>query len=73
MSTCTHESMTNHHVANALGGLGIVARIGSTLHLWRERMQQRRELAQWSERDIRDAGLSRGDVLYEAGKPFWQA
>ena len=73
MSTCTHESMTNHHVPAAFGGPGVVARIGNTLLTWRERLQQRRELAQWSERDIHDAGLSLGEVLYEAGKPFWRA
>ena len=69
MSTCTHPSMTNHHVADA----GVLFRIGTVLHIWRERQQQRRELAHWSERDIRDAGLSQGEVLYEAGKPFWRA
>ena len=72
MSTSTHSSMTNHH-ASVLPGTGLLAGIGETLQLWRERHAQRRELAQWGERDIRDAGLSLGEVLYEAGKPFWRA
>jgi uncharacterized protein YjiS (DUF1127 family) len=67
MSTYAHELMTNHH-AN-----GIFARIAETVHVWRERQHSRRELAQWTERDMRDAGVSPGDVLFEAGKPFWQA
>ncbi|MDB5620801.1 DUF1127 domain-containing protein [Tardiphaga sp.] len=67
MSTCTHQSMTNHHAP------GVLAEAVELLHTWRERMQQRRELTQWSERDIRDAGMSKGDVLYEASKPFWRA
>jgi uncharacterized protein YjiS (DUF1127 family) len=67
MSTCTHESMTNHHES------GILARLGATLHLWRERRLQRRELARWSERDLHDVGLSWSDILYEAEKPFWRA
>ncbi|SFL78953.1 Uncharacterized conserved protein YjiS, DUF1127 family [Bradyrhizobium sp. NFR13] len=67
MSTCTHESMTNHHAPLSL------ATIAETFHVWRERAKQRRELAQWSERDIHDAGFSVNDVMAEAGKPFWQA
>jgi len=73
MSTCTHETMTNHHAHHAMPGVGLLAGIGSVLHLWQERHAWRRELAQWSERDIRDAGLSLGEVTYEAGKPFWRA
>jgi uncharacterized protein YjiS (DUF1127 family) len=67
MSTCTHESMTNRH------GTGFFAELGETLRTWRERRQQRRELANWNERDLHDVGLSRSDVVYEAEKPFWRA
>lgn len=67
MSICTHESMTNHHAPSVLSG------IGETLRLWRERYQQRRELAQWTERDLHDLGLSWSEMLAEADKPFWRA
>jgi uncharacterized protein YjiS (DUF1127 family) len=67
MSTCMHESMTNHH------GTGFLGPLGETLHIWRERRQQRRELASWSERDLHDVGLSWSDIVYEAEKPFWRA
>ncbi|MEA2887747.1 MAG: hypothetical protein QOD11_2107 [Bradyrhizobium sp.] len=67
MSTCTHESMTNHH------GSGLWSQISETLHVWRDRQQQRRELAHWTERDLHDVGLSWSDVAYEAEKPFWRA
>ena len=67
MSTLTHESMSNHH------GSGLWARIGETLHVWRHRQQQRRELTHWTERDLHDVGLSWSDVAYEAEKPFWRA
>ncbi len=67
MSTCTHESMTNHH------GPGFFAQLGETIRTWRERQQQRRELSRWSERDLHDVGLSRSDVVFEAEKPFWRA
>jgi uncharacterized protein YjiS (DUF1127 family) len=59
--------MTNHHAPLSL------ATVAERFHVWRERAHQRRELAQWSERDIHDAGLSVGDVMAEASKPFWRA
>jgi len=67
MSTSSQQAMTNHH------GVGILAQIGETLHTWRERVHQRRELARWSERDLHDVGLSWSDIVYEAEKPFWRA
>ena len=67
MSICTHESMTNHHTPVRLAG------VVDTLRLWRERYQQRRELAEWTERDLHDLGLSWSEMLAEADKPFWRA
>jgi uncharacterized protein YjiS (DUF1127 family) len=67
MSTCTHESMINHH------GQGMWAQLTETLHIWRERQQRRRELGQLSERELHDIGRSWSDVAYEAEKPFWRA
>ena len=71
MSTCTHESMINHH------GRGLFARaltqLSETLHVWRRRYETRRELARWTERDLHDVGLSRSDIIQEAEKPFWRA
>ena len=62
MSTFTHESMINHH------GPGFFAQLGETLHVWRQRYAARRELAQWSDRDLHDIGVSSSDVVYEADK-----
>jgi uncharacterized protein YjiS (DUF1127 family) len=67
MSSFTHESMINHH------GSGFFARIIETLHVWRQRQIQRRQLAQLSARDLHDVGLSWSDIVYEAEKPFWRA
>ncbi|UZE48664.1 DUF1127 domain-containing protein [Rhodopseudomonas sp. P2A-2r] len=73
MSTCTHEPlatrepMTNHHVA------GLLSQVLEVVRTWHERQHGRRELQHWTERDMRDAGVSPGDVRFEAGKPFWQA
>lgn len=66
MSVRTIQSMTNHHDS------GLLAHIGETLHTWRERQIQRRELAQWTERDLHDVGISWSEMLAEADKPFWR-
>ncbi len=44
-----------------------------TLHIWRDRVRQRRELAQWTDRDLHDVGLSWSDIALEVRKPFWRA
>jgi uncharacterized protein YjiS (DUF1127 family) len=67
MSTYTHESMINHH------GSGFFAQLRETLHIWRQRQIDRRQLAELSPRDLHDVGLSWSDVAYEAEKPFWRA
>ena len=67
MSTCTHESMTNHHAP------GLWSVLSDTFHLWRKRYVARHEIARWSDRDLHDIGVSRSDVIYEADKPFWRA
>jgi len=67
MSTLTQNSMTNHHAP------GLINQIGETLHVWQQRYRTRRELAQWSNRDLQDVGLSWSDIALEAEKPFWRA
>ena len=67
MSTFTHESMINHH------GQSFLSQVAETLHVWRERYTQRRELSHWSDRELHDIGVSSSDAIYEASKPFWRA
>ncbi len=67
MSTLSHQSMTNHH------DYGLLAQLTEKLHVWRERRRQRQELAQWTDRDLHDVGLSQSDVIRETEKPFWRA
>lgn len=67
MSTLTDNSMTNHHAP------GLIKQIGETLHVWHERYRTRRELTNWTARDLHDVGLSWTDIAYEADKPFWRA
>jgi len=59
--------MTNHHAWMGL------SEIAATVSLWWHRRRQRRELAQWTERDLHDIGLSWAEMLAEADKPFWRA
>jgi uncharacterized protein YjiS (DUF1127 family) len=67
MSTCTHESMINHHAP------GLFSQVLNTLHVWRQRYRARQELSKWTERELHDIGRSWSDVAYEAEKPFWRA
>lgn len=67
MSTCVSPSMTNHHAP------GLWAGVAGLLQAWRHRYRSRHELAGWSERDLHDLGLSRGDIAVEVEKPFWRA
>lgn len=67
MSTLSHQQMINHH------GSGLLAQLSETLHVWRERQRQRRELTQWTDRELHDVGLSWSDIVHEAEKPFWRA
>jgi uncharacterized protein YjiS (DUF1127 family) len=67
MSLCFSEEMTNNHES------GLFPRFSSRFHLWISRWRQRDELTHWSDRDLRDVGLSWSDVVREAEKPFWRA
>ncbi len=67
MSTCSHESMVNHQEP------GVLAQLGETIQVWRDRRRQRRELTHWTARDLHDVGLSWSDIVHEAEKPFWRA
>jgi len=54
---------------------GFAELLGDALTLaysWRERSRQRRTLHRLDDRMLRDIGLSRADVEYEASKPFWR-
>jgi len=67
MSILTHESMINHH------GSSLLAKLSETVHVWRQRQRERHLLAQLSDRDLHDVGLSWSDIAVEAKKPFWRA
>lgn len=39
---------------------------------WRERSLQRTQLASMNERMLKDVGISHGEAVHEASKPFWR-
>jgi uncharacterized protein YjiS (DUF1127 family) len=50
----------------------LFSRAADRVTTWRRRMRERAALAAFGERDLRDLGLTRLDVLAEAAKPFWR-
>jgi uncharacterized protein YjiS (DUF1127 family) len=40
--------------------------------LWWRRSSDRQMLMMMNDRELRDIGITRYDVLYEARKPFWR-
>ena len=67
MAYTTFGRMTNYQSSSVLSG--VVAQF----RLWRRRARERQQLAQLSERDLHDIGMSRGTVYAELQKPFWRA
>jgi uncharacterized protein YjiS (DUF1127 family) len=49
-----------------------LSRVFSLLLLWQERVHTRRQLRELDEHALHDIGLSRGEALTEAEKPFWR-
>ncbi len=52
-----------------LSGIEVIVQ---TIKAWHQREKARRELAQLSERDLKDIGLSSLMVGYEVQQPFWR-
>jgi len=50
-----------------------VKQVSDTLHTWRDRVRERRELARFTYRELRDVGLTWSDIALEVRKPFWRA
>lgn len=44
-----------------------------TIRIWADRAKKRRQLAQMSQREIKDIGAGRSDVVREINKRFWEA
>lgn len=54
----------------ALPAFGLQA-LWLRLQRWHELARQRRQLAMLDDAALKDIGLSRGDILQESERPFW--
>ena len=70
------DSRTSVPLFNAddlLGGVKFaIVRLFELLMEWQDRARQRHHLRELNDHLLRDMGISRADVEYEASKPFWR-
>ena len=76
MSGFTDHILTNYQLSARVTAAPrrptAMARLQALLRLWRRRVRERRALAEFTDRDLRDLCLSRVDVQLELAKPFWR-
>jgi uncharacterized protein YjiS (DUF1127 family) len=53
-------------------GRHMMSRWAQIVKIWLARWHGRRELRSLDDEQLKDVGISCGDVLWEAGKPFWR-
>lgn len=58
-------------IAAAPSHAGWAVRLLTAMFKWHERARQRRQLYTLDDRMLKDIGLTRVDVEYEASKHFW--
>ena len=49
-----------------------LASLRTLYRLWRQRAGERRLAAEFTDRDLWDVGLTRGDIYREFARPFWR-
>jgi len=71
MSAFVHPSLTYSQplVTEIAARRGLLA----TFRQWRQRVRERRALAELSERELADFGASSADVYRELSTPFWRS
>ena len=52
--------------------INLASRVLERLIVWQERAEQRHALAMLDDRQLKDIGLSRADIVREISRPFWQ-
>jgi uncharacterized protein YjiS (DUF1127 family) len=50
----------------------LISRLMGKLRTWRQRAQERAELARMSEAELHDVGISSSEHWTEISKPFWR-
>ncbi len=72
MHTLAHGALTNSHPRSRSALAGAAAWLDRAYRRWQEQAADRRALALMSDRDLRDARLSRWEVERELSRPFWR-
>ncbi len=72
MHIATHHTLTNSQLSTPDRTTGVAAWLAGVLQGWRDRAEERRELALMDDRALRDARLTRWDVRQEMARPFWR-
>ncbi len=75
MHMTADHSLTNSHAAprsGVAGNAGLTAWLGRAYARWQEQQADLRSLETMTERDLRDAGLTRFTVERELARPFWR-
>ncbi len=77
MSATSHPFLTNSQVIGVHRSAGgrprPLARFAATLRLWRNRIRERRVLANLTQQELADFGATSADVYRELATPFWRA
>ncbi len=61
----------NYVVYEELTFQGIFSKLGTVLKTWRNRINERRQLAEMSPYQIKDSGITSLEARKEIQKPFW--
>ncbi|HUA55057.1 MAG TPA: DUF1127 domain-containing protein [Candidatus Sulfotelmatobacter sp.] len=51
----------------------LVARVAALVATWQRRSRERAHLAAMTDRELRDAGLTRSEAMALSDRPFWRA
>jgi uncharacterized protein YjiS (DUF1127 family) len=58
--------------SGAKTGRHMLSSLAHTIEIWLRRQQGQQDLNSLDDRLLEDVGISREDVLWKAGKPFWR-
>jgi uncharacterized protein YjiS (DUF1127 family) len=70
MTRLIHRTLPSLHPLDGLGGW--IRRCVALLTTWQRRSRERAQIAQMTDRELRDAGLTRSEAVALSDKPFWR-
>ena len=72
MTTMTFRDLNSGQGALSTAPMWDLAGLRTLLLVWLQRARQRQQLAELSDRQLEDIGISRAQAIEEARKPFWR-